>query len=129
MGRRFIADFFLQGEEGSRLEIAEGQILELTAHHAHAQAERDGRVDVQRLARNALLLFGFEVFECAHVVEPVGQLDENDADVVHHGEQHFADVFGLARFRRHHVQAADFRYPLDEMGDLDGIFGVFDGIV
>ena len=69
---RLFADFFLQGEEGFRLQIAERQVLELTANHAHAQAERDGRVDVQRFTRDALLFDGFEKFERAHVVQPVG---------------------------------------------------------
>jgi len=32
------------------------------------------------------------------LVQPVCQLDEDDANVVHHGEQHVANVFGLARF-------------------------------
>src|SRR6266446_3192702 len=44
VGRRLIADFFLQSEEGFRLEIAERQVLELATHHAHAEAERDGRI-------------------------------------------------------------------------------------
>ena len=31
----------------------------------------------------------------AHVVQPVGQLDEDDADVLDHGQQHLADALGL----------------------------------
>ena len=136
--RRLVADFFLQCKESFRLEIAERQVLQLAAHDTHTEAERDRRIDVQSFARNALLLFGLEVFERAHVVKPVGQLNQNDADIVHHGEQHLADVFGLALFGSHHFEAADFGYAFDEMSDVgakalfdpgDGILRIFDGVV
>jgi len=132
------ADFFLQRKERFRLEIAKRQVFEFTADHAHSQAECDGRIDVQRFTGDPLLLVGFEVFERAHVVEPVSQLDEHDANIGDHREEHFADGFRLARFGRHHFEAADFCYPFDEMGDLrsealfdagDGILGVFDGVM
>ncbi len=138
MEGRLFADLFLQGEERFRLEVAEREIFQFATNQAHSQAVRDGRVDVQRLARDALLLGRLEILEGAHVVQPVGQLDQNDADVVHHGQQHLADVFGLARFWRGHVQAADFRDAFDEKGDFrsetffdarDGILRVFDGVV
>ncbi len=131
-------DFFLQSEKCLRLEKAERQILQLAADNAHAEAVRNRRINVQRFARDALLLFRPEVLERAHVVQAVGQLDENDANVVDHRQQHFADVLCLAGLRRCHVQAADFGDALDETSDIrsesflntsDGIFRVFDGIV
>jgi hypothetical protein len=134
----FIADFFLQSEEGFGFEIAESEIFEFAADNAHSEAMGDRRVDVQSFARDALLLFRVEIFERAHVVEAIGQLDENDTDIVHHGQQHLADVFGLTRFGRHHVQAADFRHAFDKASDFfaeafgdagDGILGVFDGVM
>jgi len=133
-----VGDFFLEGEEGVRFEIAKGEIFEFAADDAHAEAMRDGSVNVERFPGDALLLARIEIFERAHVVEAVRELHEYDADVVHHGEQHFADIFGLARFRRHHVQTANFCDALDEVRDFrtealfnagDGILGVFDGIV
>ena len=71
-------------------------------------------------------------------MQAVGQLDQHDANVVDHRQKHFADVFGLARFRGGHVQAADFGDAFDQAGDIraeaffnarDGIFGVFDDVV
>jgi len=71
-------------------------------------------------------------------VQPVGQLYQHDAHVVHHGQQHLADVFRLPRLRRHHVQPAYFCDPFDEVSDVGaealfdarhGIFRVFDGVV
>ena len=53
-------------EESFRLEIAEGKIFELAANHAHAQAMRNRRVDVQSFARDLLLLGGLEIIRgCA----------------------------------------------------------------
>ena len=81
---------------------------------------------------------GLEKFQRAHVVQAVGEFDQHDAHVVHHGQNHLADVFGLARFGRHHVQAADFGDAFDEMRDFgaealvdarDGKLGVFDDVV
>ena len=56
--------------------------------------------------------------ERAHVVQPVGQLHDDDAHVVHHGQQHLADVFRLARFGSQQVQSVDFRDAFDERGDV-----------
>ncbi len=33
--------------------------------------------------------------ERAHVVQPVGELDDDDADVLGHGQEHLAHVLGL----------------------------------
>ena len=61
---------------------------------------------------------GERKFEGAHVVQPVGKFHHDDAHVVHHGQQHFPDVFGLARFGGEQVQPVDFRDPFDERGDV-----------
>src|SRR4029077_2103838 len=63
VNRSFFDYFLLQGEKSLGLQIAEGKILQLAADNAHPQAVRDGRVDVQRLTRDALLLRGIEEFE------------------------------------------------------------------
>jgi len=82
--------------------------------------------------------WGFEKFEGAHVVQAVGEFDQDDADVVDHGEKHLADVLGLAGFGGSHVQASDLGDAFDEMRDFraealfdpgDRILGVFDGVV
>jgi hypothetical protein len=36
MNGRFVGDFLLQGEEGFRLEVAEGEIFQFAAHDTHA---------------------------------------------------------------------------------------------
>ena len=37
-----------------------------------------------------------QVLQRAHVVQAVGELDQDDADVVDHGQEHLAEVLGLA---------------------------------
>jgi len=43
-----------------------------------------------------------------HVMQPVGQLHDDDADIVHHRKQHLADAFGLPLLARVQLQLAQF---------------------
>jgi len=86
-----------------RLEIAKRQVLEFTADHAHFPGGVDGRVNVQGFCARSSAAVRIEVFERAHVVERSGQLDEHDADVMHHGMS-ICGGFRLTRFRRHDVR-------------------------
>ena len=68
----------------------------------------------------------------------IGELDEDDADVVHHRQQHLAEVLRLAGLARGERDGPDLRDPLDDVGDLgaeqlldaaDGRQGVLDHVV
>ena len=50
------SDFLLQFEKRLGLEVAEGKILQFAAYQAHAETVGDRRVNIERLARDALLL-------------------------------------------------------------------------
>ena len=121
---------------GSR--YLEAQLLELVLHQAHPEPVGDGRVDVQRLLGDLDPPLLRQVVERAHVVQPVGQLDDDDADVVDHRQEHLAEVLGLALLARRKRDRADFGDALDDVGDfrakqlldaLDGRQGVFDDVV
>ena len=71
------------------------QVLKLGADGVHAQAVRDGGIDVECFGGDALALFVGHRAERAHVVQPVRQLHQNDPDVPRHGQGHFLEVFGL----------------------------------
>ncbi len=74
------------------LELGEGQVLELLAHVLHADAAGECRIDVERLLGDAAALGGIgDEADRAHVVQPVGELDEQDADVVRHREHELAE--------------------------------------
>ena len=88
--------------------------------------------------RDCLLALGLEVLEGAHVVQAVSELDEDDAHVRDHGEQHLADVLRLAVFAVGELDLVDLGDALDDVGDLfaeccrdffAGDGGVFDGVV
>src|SRR5215207_8524305 len=100
------------------VEVFEGEVFQLGAQAPHAEAVRDGREDVERLLRDAAALLRLEVLERAHVVEPVGQLDEDDAHVVHHREEHLADVLGLLLLARLVADVGEFREAVHEVRDL-----------
>ena len=76
------------------LEVAEREVLELPLQLPDAQPVGERRVDLHRLLRHAAALGRRPELERLHVVEPVGQLDEDHADVLGHGQEHLAHVLG-----------------------------------
>ena len=63
--------------------------------HADPLGERG--VDIHRLLAMRRRFSSFLMMvERAHVVQPVGELDQQDADVVGHGEQELAEILGGA---------------------------------
>ena len=55
----------------------------------------DRRVNFHRLVGFAALLFGRLVLHRPHIVQPVGQLDEDNADILVHRQKHLADILRL----------------------------------
>ena len=101
-----------------RLEIAQAEVLKLPLDARDAEAVRERRVDLDGLARDALLLVLAHVLERAHVVQAVRKLDHDDADVLGHREEHLAVALELRLFLRFILQAAEFRHAVDEHRDL-----------
>jgi hypothetical protein len=103
---------------GGGIERLERQVLELALDARDAEPVRERGVDVARLAGDALRLVRRQVLERAHVVQPVGELDEDDAQVARHGEQHLAEVLGLLALRGVEREARDLRHSVDELRHL-----------
>ncbi len=131
-------DIALQRLIGGRLEVHERQFLEFVLHLAHAETVGDGRVDVSRLLGDAPAPFFGQVPEGPHVVQPVGQFDEDDADVIHHGHEHLAEALRLPLLARRELQTRQLGDALDHVRDpfaeqvpnpLDGVRRVFDDVV
>ncbi len=78
----------------------------------------DGGVDVQGLAGLLALFLLREVIEGAHVVEAVGQLDEDDPGVLGHGHEELAEGLGLGRLAALEVDALQLGHPIDDGGYL-----------
>ena len=86
------------------------QVLEFQAQIVHAQAVGDGGVDFQGFLGHPAFLFRLESFQGAHIVQAVGELDDNHANVAGHGQRHFLEVFRLLFF-------LGFEFDLGELTD------------
>ncbi len=121
----------LEHPETRRVQVAKAQVLELVVDGIEAEAVGDRRVDVERLARDPLLLLRVHGFQRAHVVQAVGQLDEDDAHVAGHREEHLPEVLRLRVLEGRELDALDLRHTVDQvrhglaeaLGDL-GLRGV-----
>ena len=100
------------------IHMAETKIFQLAADFAHAETVRNGSIDVQRLLGDFLLSIRGEMLERPHVVQAVSQLDEDHADVVHHRQHHFAQVFGLLFLARVEINLTYFGDALDNVRHL-----------
>ncbi len=100
------------------LEGLEGEVLELPLDLPDPEPLRQRRVDLHRLVGDALLLLRRQPVQRPHVVEPIGELDEDDPDVLGHREQHLADVLGLLLLVAVGREPAELGDPVDEVGDL-----------
>ena len=58
------------------VERLEAEFLQLDAQVVHAETIGDGRVEVERLARDAAAFLEGHHAQCAHVVQPVGELHQ-----------------------------------------------------
>ena len=101
-----------------RIVGAEAEVLQLQADVLHAQALGDGGVDLQGLAGDAALLVGAHHAEGAHVVQAIGELDEDHADVLHHGEDHLAEVLRLRLGLAAELDLGQLGDAIDQLGDL-----------
>ena len=100
------------------IEIAQTHVFDLPLDLPNPETVRDRRVDVERLARDRLLFGRRKARQRAHVVQAVGELDDDDADVLGHRQEHFAQVLDLRVFLRLIRNARELRDAVDEPRDL-----------
>src|SRR5438552_3302124 len=121
-----------------RLEVLERQILELGLDPRHAEAVCQRRVQLPGLERDAAALLGRQRVQRPHVVEPLGELDDDDPGVARDRHQQLAIVLGLFFGGRTEVQRGDLREAVDKIGDfvaevppqhVQGDVGVLDDVV
>ena len=122
-----------------RVELGERQVLQLVLHLLHTHALRQRRIDVHRFRGDApAFVMVVQEFQRAHVVQPVGQLDQQHADVLGHRQDQLAEVFRLLRMLRLQLDAIELGDAVDQARHLgaeqtldvgDGGAGVFDGVV
>jgi hypothetical protein len=95
-----------------------------------------GRNDFQRLSSLAGLLLRWQETHGAHVVQPVGHLDDQHPRVARHRDDHLADGLALGGAAQHHL--VQLGHPVDQLADLvaevggqrlQRVAGVLDGVV
>jgi hypothetical protein len=73
-------------------------------------------VDLLGLAGDAATLVGPHVVEGPHVVQTVGQLDEDHPQIAGHRHQHLAEVFGLGFFVGLELDLVELGDPIHQLG-------------
>ena len=102
----------------ARVQRGEGEVLELPLDRVDAEPVRDRRVDLQGLLGLVdLLLLGHRA-DRAHVVQAIGELDEDDPDVRGHRDHHLAVVLGLRLVAAREGDAGELGDAVDERRDL-----------
>ena len=94
----------------------EREVLQLPLDRVHAEPVGQRCVDLERLAGDPLLLVLPEEPQRAHVVQPVGELDDQDPDVLAHRDDHLADGLGLRGVAV--LDLVELGDAVDERGDL-----------
>ena len=122
----------------ARVQRREREVLELPLDRVDAEAVRERRVDLQGLLGLVdLLLLGHRL-DRAHVVQAIGELDQDDPDVRGHRDHHLAVVLGLRLVARLEDDPGQLRHAVDEAADLvaerladlvEVGAGVLDGVV
>ena len=121
-----------------RIERTEAEVLELELHRVEAEPLGERGVDVERLAGDGAAPLGRHRADGAHVVQPVGELDEDDAQVAHHRQQHLAERFRLRLLAALELDLVELGDAVDDLGDAvaeprgELLFGdrrVFDDVV
>ena len=101
-----------------RVQHREREVLELPLHVGDAEPVRERRVDVERLLRDPQLLGLRQRRDRAHVVEAVGELDEQDADVLRHRDEHLAQRRRLLRLLGVELEPVELGDAVDDRGDV-----------
>ena len=110
-----------------RLQIAESQVLQLPPQLPHPQPVCERSIDIHRLLSYPLLFLRCQCLQGAHIMQPVGQLNEHHANILRHSHKHLAQALHLGiafsdllkpgglHLRRYFVQS---RHSLDQLCHL-----------
>ena len=100
------------------VKCSKTQILKLHTNFIHTQSSCYGCINIECFIGDAFLRFGLKRPQRSHVVQPIGQFNENDANITRHGQRHFLKVLGLFFFCAVKFYMREFTHAVDEIGDL-----------
>jgi hypothetical protein len=78
----------------------------------------DGSEDLHRLFGDTFPLLRIEVLKRTHVVKTIGQLDEHNANIVNHCQQHLAHILRLLFFTGDIAYLRYLGKTVNQVGDL-----------
>ena len=106
-----------------RIHGFEAKILQLGLEPVHAEALRDRRIDFERFKRNAAPRFGLHRPQRAHVVQAIGQLDQDHAQIARHRQQHLAEAFCRGFLATLELQLVEFGDAINQFADRGAELG------
>ena len=95
-----------------------GQVLELLFEVLHAEAVRERCVNFERLSRNALLFLRWHCGDGLHVVQPIGELDDQHTSVLGDRQHHLARRRCLLGFLGVEVHSVELGDTIDDVCDV-----------
>ena len=101
-----------------RMFIPEAQVFEFFLDFVKPEPVGQRGVNIERFARNLILFVGRLRTEGAHVVQAVGNLDEDDADVIAHGEQELFERLRLGGSLVAEDAARNLGQPVNNLRDF-----------
>ena len=96
----------------------EAAVLKLTEQGVQTQAMCNRRVNIQGFLGHAAALFRLDGVQRAHIVQAVSQLDQDDAHVTRHGQQHLAKAVGLLLRLGGKFQALQLGQTIHNLGHI-----------
>ena len=102
----------------ARVQRREREVLELPLELVDAEPVGERRVDLERLLRLLDLLLLAQVLDRAHVVQAVGELDQDHPHVLGHRHDHLPVVLGLGLLAALELDPRQLGDALDELRDL-----------
>ena len=96
------------------IQDPEAEVVQFLLDPVDPQAMREWRVDVSRLLGDPSRRLLLHVLERPHVVETVGELDEQGTDVLRHRHQHLAEALGLTLPDGVELDLGELREPFHE---------------
>ena len=104
--------------EFRRIEIVERKVFELPLDGADTKAMGYGSVNFKRFARLEDAAILLERRKRTHVMQAVGKLDDDDANVFAHGDEHLTNGCRLLIGQAPHLDARDLCDALHQLSDL-----------
>ena len=98
--------------------ISKTQVFQFTLDIGYPQSIGKRCKNIERFFCYTHLFFGLDIFERTHIVKPVRQFYQDNANILRHRQEHLTEALYLLFFLRLELKSAEFRHAIDKTGDL-----------